>query len=113
MIAMSARTPSSPRRGPPSDLRFDGPLALQHESERDEELSRGGEVVDHDADVLHPLDSHVFDGKEPDSGRACESSVNETLKIENTAHTRGANKELIVAAPGVCRGAMPRRCWFR
>ena len=48
---------------------FDRPLALQHESELDEELSRGREVVNHDADVLHPLDSHVFDGKEPDSGR--------------------------------------------
>src|SRR5512132_1018259 len=23
----------------------------------------------HDADVVHPLDSHVLDGKEPDSGR--------------------------------------------
>jgi hypothetical protein len=39
---------------------FDGRLALQHESELDEELSRGCEVVNHDADVLHPLDSHVF-----------------------------------------------------
>jgi hypothetical protein len=48
---------------------FDAPLALQHESELDEELSRGREVVDHDADVLHPLESHVLDGKEPDSDR--------------------------------------------
>ena len=44
-------------------------LALQLESELDGELSRGHEVVVHDADVLHPLDSRVFDGKEPDSGR--------------------------------------------
>ena len=49
---------------------LDRSLALQHESELDEELSRGCEVVNHDADVIHPLDSHVFDGKEPDSGRA-------------------------------------------
>src|SRR2546426_9249794 len=41
---------------------FDGPLALQHESELDEEVSRGCEVVNHDADVLHTLDSHVLDG---------------------------------------------------
>ena len=39
---------------------FDGRLALQHESELDEELCGGCEVVNHDADVLHPLDSHVF-----------------------------------------------------
>jgi hypothetical protein len=31
------------------------PSPLQHESELDEELSRGREVVNHDADVLHPL----------------------------------------------------------
>jgi hypothetical protein len=42
---------------------FDGPLALQHESELGEELSRGREVVNHDADVIHPLDRHVLDGK--------------------------------------------------
>jgi hypothetical protein len=30
---------------------------------------RGCEVVNHDADVVHPLDRHVFDSKEPDSGR--------------------------------------------
>ena len=41
---------------------FDRPLTLQHESELDEEFSRGCEVVNHDADVLHPLDSHVLDG---------------------------------------------------
>jgi hypothetical protein len=32
---------------------FDGCLALQHESELDEELSRRCEVVNHDADVLN------------------------------------------------------------
>ena len=42
----------------------------EHESELGEELDRGREVVDHDADVLHPLESHVLDGKDPDSGRA-------------------------------------------
>ena len=35
-------------------------LALQLESELDEELSRGREVVDHDADVVHPLDRQLF-----------------------------------------------------
>ena len=43
---------------------FDGPLALQHESEPDEELSRRCEIVNHDADVIHPLDSHLFEGNE-------------------------------------------------
>src|SRR5207245_2606990 len=43
---------------------FDRPLALQLESEFDEELGCGREVVNHDADVLHPLDRHVLDGKE-------------------------------------------------
>ena len=41
---------------------LDQPLVLQLESNLDEELSRGREVVNHDADVIHPLDSHVLDG---------------------------------------------------
>jgi hypothetical protein len=44
---------------------LDGRLALQLESELDEELGRGREVFDHDADVLHPLDRHALDGTEP------------------------------------------------
>ena len=43
---------------------LDRPPALQLESELDEELGRGREVVNHDADVVHPLDRHVLDGKE-------------------------------------------------
>ena len=61
-------------RGPTTQVRKDGEHApvrgrirreAQLESELDEELSRGSEVVDHDADVVHPLDRHVLDGKEP------------------------------------------------
>ena len=66
---MSARTPSSPTTRStqrPSTVA----LALQLESELDEELRRGREVVDHDADVLHPLDRHVLDGKERTQIRA-------------------------------------------
>ena len=48
---------------------LDRPLALQFESKLDEERRRGREVVNHDADVLDPFESHVFDGKDPDSGR--------------------------------------------
>src|SRR6266481_5922296 len=51
---------------------FDGPLALQHESELDEEVSRGCEVVNHDADVLHTSDSHVLDGTR--FGPRCQAS---------------------------------------
>ena len=40
-------------------------FALQYESELDEDLSRGCEVVNHDDDVVHPFDSHVFGSKEP------------------------------------------------
>lgn len=35
-------------------------LSLQLESELGEEFDCGREVVNHDADVLHPLDRHVF-----------------------------------------------------
>ena len=59
-IRPHALEPHDPVRPAP----FDGPLPLQHESELDEELSRGCEVVNHDADVVHPLDRHAFDGKE-------------------------------------------------
>jgi hypothetical protein len=41
---------------------FDAPLALQLESELDEQFDRGREVVNHDADVRHPSDRHVLDG---------------------------------------------------
>src|SRR5467141_3534891 len=40
---------------------LDRPLALQLESELDEERRRGREVVDHDADVVHALDRHALD----------------------------------------------------
>jgi len=43
---------------------LDRPLALQLESELDEELSRGREVVNDDAHVVHSLDSHMPDGKD-------------------------------------------------
>jgi len=39
-------------------------LAPRLESELDEELDCGCEVIDDDADVLHPLDRHLLDGKE-------------------------------------------------
>src|SRR5215210_3267783 len=59
IIAMSARTPSPHDAVHPAAL--DGRLDLQHESELDEELSRGREVVNHDANVLHLLESHVLE----------------------------------------------------
>jgi len=40
---------------------LDRPLALQLESELDEERRRGREVVDHDDHVLHALDRHALD----------------------------------------------------
>ncbi len=43
---------------------LDRPLTLQLESEFDEELDCGREVVNHDADVVHPSDRHVLDGTE-------------------------------------------------
>jgi hypothetical protein len=43
---------------------LDGTLAFQNESELDEELNRGCEVVNDYADVVHPLDRHVFDGND-------------------------------------------------
>ena len=44
---------------------LDRRLTLQLESEFDEELGCGREVVNHDADVVHPFDRHVLNGKEP------------------------------------------------
>jgi hypothetical protein len=43
---------------------FGRPLRLQHESEFDEELGCGREVVDHDADVVHPLNRHRLNGND-------------------------------------------------
>jgi hypothetical protein len=39
-------------------------LPLKLESELNEELNRSRKVVNHDADVLHPLDRQVRDGTE-------------------------------------------------
>src|ERR671923_1755255 len=41
---------------------LDRSLALQLESELDEERRRGREVLDHDAHVVHALDRHALDG---------------------------------------------------
>ena len=49
---------------------LDRSLALQLESELDEELGRGREVVNHDADVLHPLNRQVVDGTDSEYGPA-------------------------------------------
>ena len=49
-------------RDPVHPAAFDGRLAPQLESELDEELQRGREVFNHDADVIHLLDGHVLDG---------------------------------------------------
>ncbi len=43
---------------------LDRPLSLQLESKFDEEPGCGREVVNHDADVLHPLDRHVLYGND-------------------------------------------------
>jgi hypothetical protein len=84
---------------------FDGPLALQHESELDEELSRGHEVVNHDADVLHPLDSHVW------SVRRAPSFQTERLSPNQISWTSGGQpSRLIPAAPAVRgRGCLDSR----
>ena len=47
---------------------LDRSLAPQLEPELDEELGRGREVVDHDADVVHSLDRQVLDGSEGRGG---------------------------------------------
>ena len=49
-----------PRRGHPATI--DRPLAPQLEPEFDEELSRGREVVDHDADVFDSEDLEAYPG---------------------------------------------------
>jgi hypothetical protein len=41
----------------------------------DEELSRGCEVVNHDADVIHPLESHALDGRNDGLSYASSSAV--------------------------------------
>jgi len=38
------------------------PFASRFESELDEELDCGREIVDHDADVFHSFDRHAVDG---------------------------------------------------
>ena len=48
---------------------LDRSFSLQLESKFDEELGCGCQVVNHDADVLHPLDRHALYGNESDPGR--------------------------------------------
>ena len=55
MNATSVWTPGAPDSVHHATL--DRSLALQHESELDEEPAASREVVNHDADVIHPLDT--------------------------------------------------------
>jgi hypothetical protein len=65
IIATSARTPSSPGHSVHRTA-LDRPLALQLESELDEERRRGRKVVDHDAHVLQASDRHTLDSSDTD-----------------------------------------------
>jgi hypothetical protein len=57
---------------------LDRSIAFHLESELDEELSRGREVVNHDADVVHPLDRQLPDGR--DAGLASETDASPRVR---------------------------------
>ena len=61
MPGVFAGAPPSPSADAVHRIALALPLALQLESELDEERRRGREVVDHDADVVHALDRHALD----------------------------------------------------
>jgi hypothetical protein len=81
---------------------LDRPLALQLESEFDEELGCGREVVNHDADVLHPLDRHLLDGKESRfEPRRQAPEKTDPVFISTTARPTSTSREPIsFRAPG-------------
>jgi hypothetical protein len=89
--------PRAPPRGPPNRPRPAPRLHL--ESELDEELSRGCEVVNHDADVLHPLDRHVLDGMPFErEHRHVELVPDDAQRTHGLATGIGANKCLQAGA---------------
>jgi hypothetical protein len=61
-MAICARTPSEPDDAV-HPIALDRRLALQLESELNEERHRVREVVDDYAHVVHPLDCHALDGR--------------------------------------------------
>jgi hypothetical protein len=50
---------------------LDRPLALQLESELDEERRRGREIVDHDAHMVHALDRHALEASDTTAQLCC------------------------------------------
>ena len=56
--AMSARTPSSPTSWSAHSA-LDRCLALQFQAQCDEERDSSREILDHNADVIHPADRHA------------------------------------------------------
>src|SRR6266542_2157481 len=75
---------------------LDRPLALQLESELDKERSHGREIVNHDADVVHPLNRHVLDGKRRRSRKA---PSNPRVPRGSTPNSRASSMTLLHEAP--------------
>lgn len=64
--------------------RSDRPLALQREAKVDEERGRGGEVGNHDADVIHALDRHGHYGSGT-TGRSAKERIASRLAPRDAA----------------------------
>ena len=54
---------------PPGPLSFDKGPPFQPETQFSEEFDRGIEILHHDADIIHPLNSHTPSQFLPDHGR--------------------------------------------
>jgi hypothetical protein len=117
IIAKSTRTPSSPTtRSTQRPSTVPSPCGSSPSSAKNS--GRGCEVVNHDADVLHPLDSHVFDGKEPDSGRGARrrrrrrllSPATTPVKVVWSSRPRGGDNSTSQGRPySIFKRAIQRR----
>src|SRR5437667_11883428 len=70
---------------------LDQAFALQLESKLDKERCGGGEVVDHDAHVIHALDRHAFNGRphpEPTSRSPSSELYQQVVDINPPAQPR-------------------------
>jgi len=59
---------------------LDGCLAFQLQTEIDEERDSSREVVDNDTDVVHPLDRHVLNRRDPAGSMVGDSSAGSSIE---------------------------------
>ena len=93
---------------------LDGCLAFQLQTEIDEERDSSREVVDNDTDVVHPLDRHVLNRRDPAGSMVGDSSAGSSIeRAEGFICTCGQRSSGPRRSTAPVHGAMARRGYIR